>query len=106
MDKRYTGDISSYRADFLDCRDGHDWHWLTDWNILRGRNGRLVEFTRTKQCGRCKCLAHRTYDGLTGRVVRSSHVYPDSYLVTKGTNLDAGTARLEMLRREGMIGDW
>jgi hypothetical protein len=101
--KRHEGSVDLYNSDFLDCREGHEWHWLTDWNIVRGPGGRLLEFTRLKQCGRCKTLAHRTFDGKSGRVVRTRYDYADGYLTSEKDRIDAGRARLELLRRAGYV---
>lgn len=104
MNKKHQGPVHEYSSDYLDCRENHEWHWVTDWNIVRGPGGRLIEFTRIKQCGRCKCFAHRTYDGSSGRVIRTRYTYPDGYLTREEDRIDAGKARLELLRRAGILG--
>lgn len=104
-DKRHSGPIQDYKEEFLDCRENHIWQWTTDWKLVTGRSGKLLEFTRVKVCQRCGTEAHRRYDGQTGRVIPNStrYVYADGYLATKDQPVDAGNARLEMLRRSGLL---
>lgn len=102
MNKKHDGNVETYNDAYLDCREGHEWHWVTDWNVVKGPGGRLIEFTRLKRCERCKTLAHRTYDGSTGRVVRTRYDYTDGYLMPDNARFDAGVARLEMLKRAGI----
>lgn len=103
--KKFTGELQNYNEEFLDCRENHNWKWTTDWGLTTGRGGRLLEFTRTKQCTRCKTVAHRKYDGQTGRVIPNTtrYEYADGYLSTKEHPVDSGAARLEMLRRANLL---
>jgi hypothetical protein len=103
--KKHQGDVTSYKEEYLDCRENHNWQWTTDWKLVTGRAGKLLEFTRIKVCQRCKTEAHRRYDGQTGRVIPNStrYIYPDGYLTSSKDNVDAGNARLEMLRRSGLL---
>lgn len=105
MSKKFTGDIKEYNPDFLDCRENHNWKWVTDWNIVRGAGGRLLEFSRVKKCERCGTLVRKQYDGQTGRSLgKNSYTYVEGYQATKGNPIDAGLARLEQLRRQGITG--
>lgn len=108
MNKRHQGGVENYNSDFLECREGHEWHWVTDWKLLYSPDRtRLLEFERLKQCGRCKTFVKRKFDGQTGKVIpnRARYDYPDGYLSPEGKHnkIDAGQARLEMLRRAGYI---
>lgn len=105
--KKHEGDITTYTQEFLDCRENHLWRWTNDWGLTTGHRGKLLEFTRTKECERCHTKAHRRYDGTTGRVISGTYYeYADGYLSDTskpGNRIDAGKARLEMLRRAGVI---
>lgn len=105
--KKHNGGIQNYPNQFLDCRENHQWHWDTDWKLVRGRGGKLLEFTRTKVCASCGTKAHRKYDGQTGRVISGTYYeYVDGYQADntdKNNRIDAGLARLEMLRRAGLL---
>lgn len=103
--KRFDDDLSKYPEKYLDCREGHLWEWITDYNILRGSRGKLQEFSRRRRCSRCKTEVVKTYDGQTGRVLRRYYDYTNAqnYLVVKARQFDAGQARLEGLRRAGII---
>lgn len=101
----FTGRINDYPETYLDCRENHLWHWDTDWKLVRGRSGSLLEFTRTKVCERCGTRVHKRYDGKTGRALgnKNYYEYPDGYLASQQNRFDTGMARLEMLRRAGII---
>lgn len=100
--KKHDGDIHSYRATFLECRvgmSGHSWRWLTDFKIVRSRNGEIVEFSRARQCSRCKSESIKVYDGKTGTVLRRIYKYTDGYMTDADHSFQPGQASLEALRR-------
>lgn len=107
--KRHEGGIESYPEHFLECRgDSHDWKWVTDDQIVRNSRGRIIEWSRTRQCPRCKLKAIKKYDAKSGRVVGSRYDYSEAegYLARSSNGISAGRARLEKLRRIGIdIGD-
>lgn len=76
--KKHTGDLSSYRATYLECRvgmSGHNWKWDTDFKILRNPKGEIIEFSRARHCTRCTSKNVKVYDGKTGHVLRRSYDY-------------------------------
>lgn len=100
--KKHEGDIHSYRATFLECRvgmSGHNWHWLTDFRILRNQNGEISEFSRARRCTRCKSESIKVYDGKTGTVLRRAYKYADGYMMNTDQSFQPGQASLEALRR-------
>lgn len=102
--KKHEGDISSYRATYLDCRmgmSGHNWHWLNDFRILRNTRGEITEFSRARRCTRCKSESIKVYDGKTGTVLRRAYRYADGYMVDRehSGSFQPGMASLEALRR-------
>lgn len=99
MNQRHTTGVEDYNSDYLECRENHNWRWVNDWKIVKGVKGNILQFTRLKRCEQCKTLCHRTYDGRTGKVVRTHYDYPNGYLASSNNPIDAGMARLEMLRR-------
>lgn len=102
--KRHEGGIESYPADYLECRgDNHDWQWLTDANIVKNTRGRIIEWRRIRKCKRCGVKVIKTYDANNGRVIGSSYDYSEAegYLARKNSEIDAGRARVERLRRMG-----
>lgn len=106
MNKRFDGDVGDYKSSYLECREQHDWRPVTDWKLVwDASHERLLEFTRVKECKRCKQLVSKKYYGATGRVIPGSERrnYPDQYLTTKGNRIDAGMSRLEQLRRANLI---
>lgn len=101
--KKHQGDLSTYRAAFLECRpgvSGHSWKWLNDFKIVRNRSGSISEFSRLRRCTRCKSESVKVYDGTTGHVLRRSYTYVDNYMIdaTKFKS-EPGQAVLESLRR-------
>lgn len=104
MPKKFTGDLSKYKPEYLDCRENHNWAWVTDWKLTRGPGGKLLEFSRLKKCTRCNAFVDRKYDGQTGRSLgKNRYNYPDGFLASRENPIDAGGARLEQLRRDGLI---
>lgn len=103
--KKAESGLANYKDEFIDCRESHLWRWLTDWHLVRGRSGQLLEFTRIRKCERCGTEAHRRFDGKTGRVIPNAtrYIYPDGYLVDEKHRFDTGEARLEALRRAGLL---
>lgn len=101
--KKHEGDLSNYRAAFLDCRpgmSGHRWTWQTDFKIVRNTKGEITEFSRLRKCLRCKTTSVKAYDGKTGRLLRRSYTYPDGYTIDRNAfQFEPGMAALESLRR-------
>lgn len=100
--KKHTGDLSSYRATYLECRvgmSGHNWKWDTDFKILRNPKGEIIEFSRARHCTRCTSKNVKVYDGKTGHVLRRSYDYVDGYQVDHEHPIEPGMAVMEALRR-------
>lgn len=101
--KKHEGDLSSYRATYLECRpgmSGHSWKWQTDFKILRNSSGEISEFSRLRRCSRCKTESVKVYDGATGQLLRRSYTYPDGYQIDRQHfQVVAGQPALEALRR-------
>lgn len=100
--KKHEGDISSYRATYLDCRigmSGHNWRWLTDFKIVRDTRGNITEFSRSRRCTRCKSESVKVYDGKTGTVIRRAYRYADGYMTDHEHPIRPGMATLEALKR-------
>lgn len=103
MTTKFVGDLAEYPESFLGCRvDGHNWTWVSDWRLTCGPGGTVLEFHRLRERQRCRSLVSRHFDGRTGRSLgATSYRYADRYLVPK--QLDVGRARLEALRRAGLL---
>jgi hypothetical protein len=112
----FEGTLSEYPDEYLECRtSGHLWQWVTDWAITTGHRGQVLEFARTRRCARggidqgkgCPAEVRKTYDGRTGRTLGSAgYRYPVAEgrpPYTFGKGLGVGDARLEALRRAGLI---
>lgn len=102
--KRHDGNITTYRSAYLDCRvgmSGHNWRWLTDFKILRGPGGQIIEFSRARRCVRCRSESIKVYDGKTGTVLRRAYKYADGYMIAREHvgSFQPGGASLEALRR-------
>ena len=70
--------------DFLVCRAfQHELHFVTD-RATKGARGRIVEFTRVRQCGVCGTRVETTYTLPEFRVKRRRYHYPDLYQVEGG----------------------
>lgn len=79
---------------------GHSWKWRGDFKILRNARGEITEFSRLRQCQRCKTYSIKVYDGKTGRLIRRTYRYVDGYMVdSKVLKFEPGAAALESLRR-------
>ncbi len=100
--KKHEGDLTSYKASFLDCRvgmSGHNWRWITDFKVLRDSQGNIIEFSRARRCTRCRSESVKVYDGKIGTVLRRSYRYAEGYNFDHEHAPQPGGAVLEALLR-------
>lgn len=101
--KKHEGDLTDYKASYLECRpgmSGHSWRWQTDFKIVRNSSGTITEFSRMRRCIRCKSESVKVYDGITGHLLRRTYNYVDGYQIDSTKfKVEPGQPALEALRR-------
>lgn len=105
VNKKHDGDLESYSDEFLHCRGlrTHTWSFQTDFNIVTGPRGRVIEFTKKLSCLACTTCRLDTYRVTkSGRFVFEGHKYEyaDGYQVSRGNAIKTDVARDALLRKE------
>lgn len=106
MPVRHETGIDDYKDEYLRCRGlrSHTWQFKTDWNVVRGPRGRLIEFTQVLSCMSCTTQRLQTYE-----VTRSGHFkrkgstqykYAEGYQVHRGNPIELDEARDELIMRQ------
>jgi hypothetical protein len=98
--------IEDYKDEYLRCRGlrSHTWQFKTDWNVVRGPRGRLIEFTQVLSCMSCTTQRHTTYEVTrTGHFRRKGapqYKYAEGYQVHRGNPIELDDARDELIMRQ------
>lgn len=92
--------LGELKDEYLDCRDlRHAWGKSSDWSVLRGIGGRVIQFTRVVICSRCDTERHETYALPSMEVLTRRYRYPEGFLM-QGSGQGTGRTPISTVRRE------